>query len=825
MTRAGDTGGPHREERRKKKKKEEGERTRRSAFLLPWTYLDRPECTRVVFVAGGRLNPGLGWTMQGWTDTCDGNGKRLRDRKWEVEEGGREQGRGEGAQGGRDADTHTTRSPLHPQHQPSNRPGSLLPFPPITHHTHHHQPPPPTPPMLPLAHTNSTATAQSHSHSHSSSSSSSHLPFLNSSSFSHSPPPPPDPSPTPPPPPAPTPSPAPAPASLTQTRSARFSLPPIPDSQPSPLPLSDTDTDTDPSSQPPHGDLPLRPYPSPSAPSHTPPSTSSRRKPSGKTSPLPLSLPDTSAAATPTLRWSNLSYTVPAQQQQLALPAVVGALRAVTGRASGGGARAGPAGNGNGRTQVLFGLSGSLHNGDLLALLGGSGSGKTTLLNCLSGRIPRGGVVSGEITFGGKERERDKWPREYGFVEAQDAHFVRLTAGEVLTYSARFRMKGAGKKEMEARVEDVAGELGLLAALATPVGAPQLGMPGLSTGQRKRLSLAVELLGHPRVLFLDEPTSGLDAFHALSVVEHLRGVCKRGARAAAVAVHQPRETMLALFDKVAVMAQGRTVYFGSVAGAVEHFGSVGFPVPAGTNPADWWLDVSTVDTRDAVREKASRARMTMLHEAWEEKGYGRASVSRAVSSRMSLTRPYDAPVESYTLSWRTEFVELVKLSVTLVTRDIVLIRTKAFASVGLVFLFSLLFWRVDVTTADGLASLLGALYLYQLSIAFQLGTHPITVFLTNRDVIRRERGERDDPAPTLDRALFDRARFLDVPIRVTLLPFVASFMYRATTLFLARWIALLPLYCFFAVFEALVFWVTIGLSDVVKFALTNVVYT
>ncbi|KXS19909.1 P-loop containing nucleoside triphosphate hydrolase protein [Gonapodya prolifera JEL478] len=463
----------------------------------------------------------------------------------------------------------------------------------------------------------------------------------------------------------------------------------------------------------------------------------------------------------PTLRWSDVCYSV-------------------------------DQGRGKKRKQILFGLNGAMHNGELLALLGGSGSGKTTLLHCLSGRIPHGGHVQGEITFGGRDRGPATWPREYGFVESQDAHFVRLTAGEVLAYSATFRMRGATKQEREARCEEVAGELGLYAALDTPVGSPALNLPGLSTGQRKRLSLAVELLGRPRVLFLDEPTSGLDAFHALSVVEHLRMACRRGHRAAVVAVHQPRETMLELFDKVAVMAGGRTVYFGTVQGASEFFAKCGVPVPAGTNPADWWLDVSSVDTRDMSREKSSTARVSGLVEAWEKMDRARAAVSRGVSSRFSIARNYEMPQESYTLPWHVEMWELFKLSVTLVTRDPVLIRTKAFASVGLCFLFSLLFFRVDPTTVDGLASLLGALYLYQLSIAFQLGTHPITVFLTNRDVIRRER---------------------------------ASFMYRSSTLFLARWIALLPLYGFFAIFEAFVFWLSIGLSDVGRFALTNILYT
>ena len=144
------------------------------------------------------------------------------------------------------------------------------------------------------------------------------------------------------------------------------------------------------------------------------------------------------------------------------------------------------------------------------------------------------------------------------------------------------------------------------------IGKPDQGEKGISGGQRKRLSLASEVLTNPAIMFCDEPTSGLDSFMATSVVEVLRTLASQG-RTVICTIHQPSSQIVQLFDKVIVtcdlyhhgflipyhsyhikvllMAEGRTAYLGDVNNANNFLDSCGFPCPINFNPADHWVQV------------------------------------------------------------------------------------------------------------------------------------------------------------------------------------------------------------------------------------------
>ena len=106
----------------------------------------------------------------------------------------------------------------------------------------------------------------------------------------------------------------------------------------------------------------------------------------------------------------------------------------------------------------------------------------------------------------------------------------------------------------------------------------------------KRLSLASEVLTNPALMFCDEPTSGLDSFMATSVVEMLRSLASQG-RTVICTIHQPSSQIVELFDKVLLMAEGRTAYLGHVNNANNFLQSCGFPCPQNYNPADHWVQV------------------------------------------------------------------------------------------------------------------------------------------------------------------------------------------------------------------------------------------
>lgn len=185
---------------------------------------------------------------------------------------------------------------------------------------------------------------------------------------------------------------------------------------------------------------------------------------------------------------------------------------------------------------LLTSVSASLAPGTLTAILGGSGSGKTTLLNTVSSRISSPRLAqSGTVLFGAQ-------PSVHGvrsaYVTQTDVLLPTLTARETLQYSADLRLPPPSTAEDRRRmVDEVILELGLKEAAATRVGSSL--HRGLSGGEKRRVSIGVQLLANPSVLFLDEPTTGLDASSAFQLVRTLKNLAAKG-RAVVVTIHQPR---------------------------------------------------------------------------------------------------------------------------------------------------------------------------------------------------------------------------------------------------------------------------------------------
>ena len=117
---------------------------------------------------------------------------------------------------------------------------------------------------------------------------------------------------------------------------------------------------------------------------------------------------------------------------------------------------------------------------------------------------------------------------------------------------------------------------------------------GISGGEKRRLSVGIQLLGDPSVCLLDEPTTGLDAFTARHVVETLQDIAHKG-RTVIMSIHQPRYDVFALVDDVILLSRGHQIWSGSTKDMLKHFDSCGFPCPELTNPADFILDISSID--------------------------------------------------------------------------------------------------------------------------------------------------------------------------------------------------------------------------------------
>ena len=153
--------------------------------------------------------------------------------------------------------------------------------------------------------------------------------------------------------------------------------------------------------------------------------------------------------------------------------------------------------------------------GQTLAIIGASGSGKTTTLDALALRMST--PIEGEISLGrGQKLDESMFFQHCAYVMQDDFLWPALSVKENMMYAGRLYL-GESAKVVEEKVEQLIKATGLSSCKDTKVG--NLLLRGISGGQKKRLSLAIELLKSPTVLFLDEPTSGLDAAAAAAIMD------------------------------------------------------------------------------------------------------------------------------------------------------------------------------------------------------------------------------------------------------------------------------------------------------------------
>ncbi|KAK7743073.1 hypothetical protein SLS62_010705 [Diatrype stigma] len=241
--------------------------------------------------------------------------------------------------------------------------------------------------------------------------------------------------------------------------------------------------------------------------------------------------------------------------------------------------------------QLLRDVSGYVKPGQLVALMGASGAGKTTLMDALSQRKDSG-RLEGSIMVNGKP-QGITFQRDTGYCEQNDVHEPTATVWESLMFSARLRQSysipDTDKQQYVRRIMDLL-EL-------TPIQHAIVGSPGsgLSIEQRKRLTLATELVAKPSLLFLDEPTSGLDGQSAYEICRFMRKLAASG-QTIICTIHQPSAALFEAFDVLLLLAKGgRTTYFGPTGEdssiVLDYFAQRGAPCAPGQNPAEHIVDV------------------------------------------------------------------------------------------------------------------------------------------------------------------------------------------------------------------------------------------
>lgn len=256
---------------------------------------------------------------------------------------------------------------------------------------------------------------------------------------------------------------------------------------------------------------------------------------------------------------------------------------------------------------ILDNINGNIHSGQTLAILGSSGAGKTTLLNYLSRKIESSNFKSkGKVTINTEEIKNEDFSAISSYVMQDDILESTMTPKEILIYTAKLKvLRGSSNKDsiidedknltsrqlVQKKVKNVVKDLNIEKCLNTRIGDNL--HRGISGGERKRVSIAVELLSDSPIIFLDEPTTGLDSYNAYELILMLNKLAKNRNKIVVFTIHQPASEIFSLLDTICVLALGKTVYYGDKEQLKTYFKDIQLPIPEFYNPFEHIIETTT----------------------------------------------------------------------------------------------------------------------------------------------------------------------------------------------------------------------------------------
>ncbi|CAD7924155.1 unnamed protein product [Amoebophrya sp. A120] len=231
--------------------------------------------------------------------------------------------------------------------------------------------------------------------------------------------------------------------------------------------------------------------------------------------------------------------------------------------------------------------------GQVCAMLGPSGAGKTTWLDAVTFNLAGNLQMQGLLYVNGRSvTHLNDLAQDCVYVPQYIQLIQTLTCRQNLEFTANLVM--ADKSKIPEAVEKMLVAMGLKDCEDQKAGGI-LGNSGMTAGQKKRLCVACGLLREPRIMFLDEPTTGIDSASAYLMMYYLRKVAQLKNMVVVCTIHQPSYEIWSLCDEVAILASGEMAYCGPRPEIQQHFSSIGFTVPALTNPAEYYLDLVNSD--------------------------------------------------------------------------------------------------------------------------------------------------------------------------------------------------------------------------------------
>lgn len=390
------------------------------------------------------------------------------------------------------------------------------------------------------------------------------------------------------------------------------------------------------------------------------------------------------------------------------------------------------------RLVLLKGVSGAFRPGVLTALMGVSGAGKTTLMDVLAGR-KTGGYIDGDICISGYPKNQATFARISGYCEQNDIHSPHVTVYESLLYSAWLRLSpDVNAVARKTFIEEVMELVELTVLSGALVGLP--GVNGLSTEQRKRLTIAVELVANPSIIFMDEPTSGLDARAAAIVMRTVRNTVDTG-RTVVCTIHQPSIDIFEAFDELFLMKRGgEEIYVGPLgrnsSQLIEYFEDVEGVrrIRDGYNPATWMLEVTTQAQEETLG----------VNFAEYYKNSDLYKRNKALISELSVPPPGSTDIffrTKYSQSFLTQCNACLWKQHKSYWRNPSYTATRIFFTTIIALIFGTIFWKLgkNVSSQQDLFNSLGSMYAAVLFIGIQNGQTVQPIVDVERTVFYREK--------------------------------------------------------------------------------------